>query len=193
MGLPASLRPRRTLALPFVLVSFPLLWFVMREAGIGAAGRPVTDVLPRVVALATVALAVSGVVAILVDAALDIESESVPSWVRPLVSPSNGALATFTAVSLALAVYIVAGSLVALPGWFDALASAIGVVIGWPLLLVVLGTYAVGNAVPTLQDAFAIQVALVAAGVALSAAWMLLLSGWLAGLIVPGDAVRTGP
>lgn len=188
-----ALRPRRTLAFPFVVVLFPLLWFVLREAGIGAVGRPVTDVLPRIAALAAVALTVSYTLAVLVDAAAVPDAESVPPWARPLFTPSNRALATFAAVSLALVAYIVAGSLVAFPGWFDALASAVGVVVGWPLLLVVFATFAVGNAVPALQDAFAIQVALVGTGVALSATWLFLLSGWITRLVVPGDGARTGP
>ena len=188
-----AFRPRRTLAFPFVVVLFPLLWFVMREAGIGAVGRPVTDVLPQVVALTAVALAVSYTLAVLADAAVIPDAEMVPSRARPLVSPSNRTIATFAAVSLALVAYIVASSVVAFPGWFDALASAVGVVVGWPLLLIVLATFAVGNAVPALQDAFAIQVALVAVGVALSATWLFLLSGWLARLVVPGDVARTGP
>ena len=191
MGPIASLRPRRNLAFPFVLVSFPLLWFVMRDADISGVGRPVTDVLPRVAGLSVAALVVSYAVAVLLDAVLDLEAESVPGWARPLARPSDGSLATFASVTLALGAYIVAGSAVTFPGWFETLASAVGVVLGWPLLLVVLGTVAVSNAFVPLP--ISVEIVLVALGVSISAAWLFLLSGWLAGLLKSESATRTGP
>lgn len=75
-------------------------------------------------------------------------------------------------VSSALGIYIVGRTI---PQWIDIVAVPTGVVLGWPLLLVV-GSIAIVNAFG--QQFAVIEFVAVAVGVALSVAWMFFLFGW---------------
>lgn len=193
MDLSTLLQPRRSLAVPFVVVLYPLLWLVVRHAEISAVGQPITDTLPQVLTLTASAVVISYATAVMVATVLSLEAESVPAWSRILVAPSNATLALVSVLSLALGAYIVASSIVGFPQWFDTAASIVGLVLGWPLILSILGMYAVSNAFPALQIPFGIELLVGMFGIALSVVWLFLLSGWITALVpptVPGATTR---
>lgn len=175
----SALRPRRSLAFPFVVLLYPLLWVVVRTFNITAVGYPITANLSDVLALTIGAVVVSYLGAAVGVTALSIDVASVPVWARSLVSPSNATLGVVTVISVALAAYISAASVIALPHWVDTAARIGGIVLGWPLMLVILGTYAIGNSLPALQSQFAVQFVVALVGVTLSAAWVFILATWL--------------
>lgn len=181
MALSHAVRPHRSLAFPFVVVLFPFLWFVVRDAGIAATTGSANPA--RALALAAGAVVTSYVAAAAVVATLGIRRGSVPAWTTSLLRPSNATLAVFGAISLALGGYVVVGSAVAFPQWFESVAALVGVVLGWPLVAVYAGTVAVGNAVGT-QLPFAVETTAVGVGVALSASWLFVLSGWFVAVLV---------
>lgn len=188
MALAHAVRPHRSLAFPFAVALFPLLWFVVRDAGIDASTGSVNPT--RALALAAVAVVVSYLAAVAVVATLGIRRGPVPAWATSLLRPSNATLAVFGAISLALGGSVVVASLVALPQWVESAAALVGVVLGWPLVVVYAGTVAVGNAVGT-RPSFAVEAVAVGVGVALSASWLFVLSGWLAAVLV-GTATVSG-
>lgn len=186
MAIVSLARPVRRLAFPFVVVLYPLLWFVLRDAGIAASGQPAPAVLPQTLALALTAVVVSYIVAVAVAAMLASEPGSASGWTRQLLFPSDGALVTFTAVSVALGAFIVVGSAFAFPGWFETVATVVGGVIGWPLIVVYGGTIVVENALG--GQSAAVEFVAVGIGVALSVAWLFLLSGWIAAIVRRTDS-----
>lgn len=174
MSLASLVRPRRRMAFPFAAALSPLLWFVIRNATSTGSGWFATNALPRAVAFAAGAVVLSYAVAMAVAATTTAEERPLPPWKRWLFAPSNRALGSFGAVSLAFGSYTVAGTV---PQWFDVVAVPAGVVIGWPLLLLAVGSIAVVNALG--QQFAAVEFAAVAVGVALSVAWLFILLGWL--------------
>ena len=178
----SSLRPRRSLAFPFVVLAYPLLWLVVRTTEITAVGQPLTTNLHLVLALTTGAIGASYFGAALLVALVPVDVTAVPPWARPLVAPSYATLGVILAFSLALGAYISAASVVAFPNWFDTAASIVGFVIGWPMILGMLGVYALGNAFPALQIPFVVEFLVALCGVALSAIWVFLLASWLTAL-----------
>lgn len=181
----ALIQPRRSLAVPFVVVLYPLLWLVVRGAEVTAVGRPITETLPQVLGLTAIAVIISYSTAVLVATVLPLGADSVPAWARSLVTPTNATLTLVSVFSLALGAYIIASSMVELPQWFDSVASITGLIIGWPMMLLILGSYALGNAFPAFQNAVVAHLLIGMFGVALSAVWLFLLSGWITGLVPP--------
>lgn len=185
--------PNRTLAFPFTAVLYPLLWFMIRDTGISAVSHPTTAellaMLPRTLALTGGAVVVSLLVAAGVVRLLNLTSEAdtLSGWKRLLFQPSNRALVTFTVISVALGAYIVAGSFVTLPQEVEMVVRPLGIILGWPLLVVYVGMVAVGNAFIG-EPAFIVQAVVVGFGLALSTTWLFLLSGWLANVAsaIPG-------
>lgn len=184
MELSPIIRPQRSMAFPFVVVLYPLLWLVVQEFEITTVGQPITNVLPQVLGFAAAAVVTSYIVAALITSVLIPESGSIPTWARTLVNPSNATLAVVSVLSLALGAYIITSSVVAFPRWFDTAASLVGLVIGWPMITFILGSYAMGNAFPALQT-FTGELLIGMFGVALSAIWLFLLSGWITDLVPP--------
>ena len=184
MELSTIVRPRRSQALPFVVVLYPLLWLVVREFEISAVGQPVTDALPQVLGFAAAAVVISYAVAALVATVLIPEPGSVPAWARALVNPSNATLAVVSVLTLALGAYVATSSVAEFPQWFDTAASLVGLVVGWPMVASIFGSYAIGNAFPALQT-FAVELLLGMFGIALTAVWVFLLSSWITGIVPP--------
>ena len=184
MELSTIVRPRRSVAFPFVVVLYPLLWLVVREFEISAVGQPVTNALPQVLGFAAAAVVISYVVAALVASVFIPEPGSAPAWARTLVNPSNATLAVVGVLSLALGAYITTSSVAEFPQWFDTAASLVGLVVGWPMVASILGSYTIGNAFPALQT-FTVELLFTMFGVALSAVWLFLLSGWITALVPP--------
>lgn len=160
-------RSRRRLAARFLLVVYPLCWLVVRAVGLTAVGRPTIGTLLRAVVLATGAVVVAALVAVAVTARC-------PDRWTPALSPWSGLVAG--SVTLALAAYVVVSSLVTLPQWFDAPTRVAGLVVGWPMAVVTLATYAVGNAVPAVQHSAVLRLLASLVGATLTGGWVLLLS-----------------
>lgn len=175
----SALRPHRMLAFPFAVVLSPLLWFVFRDADIATASGSANPV--QTLGFAAIAVVVSYVVAVGVVVALGPRHGSASDWVQSLIRPSNATLAVFAVISLALGVYVFGGAIVTFPQWLDSAAAVLGLVLGWPLVVCYAGTIALGNTLGT-QLPFAVEAVVVALGIALSATWLFVLSGWVAGL-----------
>lgn len=167
--------PRRQLAAPFLASLSVCLWFLNREAGIRAArDAPVGWLVVAV--LAAVALAGSYAVALLVAPRLP-HPRSLPAPLRPLVAPANTTLAGVAAVSAGLGVYVFAS--LSFPTPLSTVASAVGVLLGWPVLLAVLASIVLSNAVAPGGFGSGPEFATVALGVAVSVLWWFVLVGGL--------------
>lgn len=181
MTLRSLLFPRRALAFPFAAVLYPLLWFIVRDAGIAMAyGK--SGVVPRALGFATGAVVVSYVVAVVVVEVVDAGSTS--TWRRWLFAPSNHAFALFAVVSLLLGIQAL--DVTTTPVWLRDVERLLGVVAGWPLL----ATYLVGFGLSVLfRESLDVQFAAVAVGVSLSVTWLFVLFGWFADAV--SRSVRT--
>lgn len=169
-----SLRFRRRLAVPFFLVVYPLCWLVVRAVGLTAVARPTTATVLQAGGLTVGAVVVGYLVAVAVTALVP------DRWTLDL---SPLALALAGTVTLALATYVVVSSLVGLPQWVDTPARVAGLLLGWPMAVVTLATYAVGNAIPAVRDVVALRLLASLAGATLTAGWVLLLSDWVAAVV----------
>ena len=180
----------RAAVLPFAVALYPQLWFVNREVGIAVAttNRPEAVIRLQAVESAAIAMATSVIFAVVVAAAARSASGWLPPWTGPLFRPSNGAVAVFVVVSFAFWAIVIALPPMALPpGWSDVL----GLLFSWPLLVLYVGMVFLGNAFFG-EPSMPVQFAVVGVGVALSAVWLFLASGWIAARVVPGDrAVET--
>lgn len=188
MSLASLARPRRRMVFPFATVLSPCLWFIYRDATVTASGRSAANVFPQAIAFAAGAVILSYVIATAIAAIAATEEQPLPRWKRWLFAPSNQVIGLFASVALAFDIYIVAGTV---PRWFDVVAVPVGVVVGWPLMLLVVGSIAVVNAFG--QQFAVIEFVAVAVGVALSVAWLFLLFGWLTDAVgrFVGTAVST--
>lgn len=172
---PAIFRPRRALLVPFVATFAPLLWFVARD--VSATDGATTASVPRFVGLASVAVVASYLVAVLV---VGLASRAArPSRASDLMDPGDGTLAVFAAFVVVGVGYLVASTFVAIPRWFDLVATPVGLLLGLPLVGLYGGFVAVGNVFPALQQGV-VPFAAVAVGLVLSVCWTFLLSTLLA-------------
>jgi hypothetical protein len=173
-------RRRRRLALPALMVLYTLLWATVRlsTASRAPASLPGTRriVVGLAVAVAASALLAAGLLAVPVDA------PSLPASARRVLVPSNGTVLVVALVTLALVGYVGGSSVIAVPRWFDAAVRPAGVVLGWPLALVLLGRYALGNALPGRRPPFVVEALVTALGVALSAVWIVALAAGAAAM-----------
>jgi len=170
--------PRRSLAAPFLAVLYPLVWAVYR----GGPGLEWASPEPGPAML----LALSGAVllsyAVAVVAAPRLpDTSALPAPFRPLVSPSNATLTLVADVSAGLGVYVFAS--LSVPSPLDTVASAVGVLLGWPVLLAVLGSIVLSNAFAPGGLGYGVEFAIVALGVSLSALWLFVLSGFVVRLV----------
>ncbi|WP_049970426.1 hypothetical protein [Haladaptatus cibarius] len=200
MALPKlrALRPSRSLAFPFAATLYPQLWFVFRDTGFSAVSHPTTaellTMLPRILALTAGAIAVSYLVAFLVVRVLNPDSrdDSLSGWKRLLFRPSNTALVAFALISIALGTYLVTASTLVFPQEVETLVRLLGVVIGWPLLVVYGGMVILSNAFVG-EPTFLVQAVVVGIGVALSTTWLFFLSGWFANFVDSAPGSSTPP
>ena len=193
MALSTLIQPRRNLAFPFIVLLYPLLWLVISGYEVNAVGRPITDTYPQVIALTAGTLIISYAIAVVTASVLMPKPGSMPAWARTVVNPSNATLVIVSAISLALGAYIVTSSVVDFPQWVDAVASPVGLIIGWPMVGSLIVVFGVENTFPELEIPFAVELLGVLIGAALTATWIFLLSGWLAGFVpptVPGATSR---
>lgn len=171
------LRPNRGLVFPFFVTFFPVIWFVYRDAGERVVdGQQVMTPLSRTLALGLMAVVASYVLAAVVVAVIGPRNGSTTPWKRVLFQPTNGTLLVLVVLWTSIVTYIALDSVGNLPFWSE---LVVGVPLLWPLLVGILLTYAIGNAVPALQ-AFTFQAAFALVGLALSATWIFLLSTWIA-------------
>ena len=177
MPLHAALQPNRALAFPFAAVLSVLLWFLNRDVGIRLGRADLAVNWSRVALLAVLAVVGSYVVAALVVAGLDGTGRRAPAWTSPLVSPSAATLIVFAAISASLGVYLVGGSVASVPNWVDLVATPVGVVVGWPVLVAVLASYAIGNALGS-DLPLLVEAGIVTVGIVVAVAWVFLLSSW---------------
>lgn len=179
MVVPATVRPHRSLVFPFFVTFSPMIWFVYRETPVRIVdGQQVATPLSRTLSLAILSVLASYAIAVVVSAAV-LRKEPAPPWRRFLFQPTNETLVTLLVLSSVIVVYVALGSAFDLPSWAE---LVVGIPLLWPLLATILLMYAVGNAVPVLQ-AVAFQVSATVVGLALSAAWMFLLSSWISNVL----------
>lgn len=165
----SSVRPQRSHVFPFAVTASALLWFVNRDAEI-------SGIAPRTVALGVASVAIGYLLAVLVVAAVNPDGTR-SGIARTLFSPSNETLAVFAMVSLSLGGYAVTG-FPFLPGELDFAVRLVGLVLGWPIIVVSVASVVVGNAFGG-RPPFAIEAVAVGFGVACTTAWVFLLSGWV--------------
>ena len=173
-----SLTPRRALTAPFLVVLYPLCWVIYR-GGPGlewlAAGGGRWQILPLLGAVL-----VSYGVAVAVAPRLPAPA-SLPGPLRPLVAPADATMALVGVVSAALGVFVFAS--ISFPSPLDTVASAVGVLVGWPALLSVLGSIVFARMLSPGGLSYGVELAFVAGGVSLSALWLVVLSGLLVRLV----------
>lgn len=168
--------PRR-LAASLAVAAYPALWFVYRDAATAASSNEQATALP----LGPVVEGGSGIVVgaaagTVLGLTLWFVAGSLPAWARPLSTPPNRTLGAFVGLSLAFWLGIALGLPDPFANWGR---LAFEVVFLWPAVLAYLAVILVGNAVVG-EPSVGIQFFVVGVGMALSAAWLLLLSGWLA-------------
>lgn len=163
------------MAFPFAAVLFPLLWFVYRDAT--GVDRFATSS-PRILALVGAAVLVSYAAAVVVGAVID-SAAGAPSRTKPLFAPSNGALTVVAVVSTLLGLYLLGDATGVVPRWLTTVLTPVGIAVGWPMLVAILATYAVGNALGT-ELPLAVEGAVVAVGIVASVAWLFVLASWFA-------------
>jgi uncharacterized membrane protein YhdT len=182
MAVPDSVRPNRGLVFPFLVVFFPMIWFVYREIPVRIVdGQQVVTPLSRTLALAIGAAVASYSVAVIVVSAIRPREGFLTPWRRALFRPTNGTLLTLVALCSVFVVYVALNAATNLPYWFELL---VGISLLWPLLVAMLVSFAAGNAVPALQ-AFGLQAGLVMVGLGLSAVWIFVLSSGIARVLFP--------
>jgi hypothetical protein len=171
-------RRRRRLVLPALIVLYSLLWATVRlsTASRAPASFPGTR---RVAVGLAVAVAASALLAASLPA-VPVDAAWLPAPARHVLLPSNGTVLLVAFVTLALVGYVGGSSVVAVPRWLAAAARPAGVVLGWPLALVLLGRYALGNALPGRRPPFVVEALVTALGVALSAVWIVALAAGVA-------------
>jgi hypothetical protein len=173
---------------PFLVAWYPLCWLLVRVVGPRGTGDPTTVRLLRAGLLAVGAAGVAGAAAVAVVAVADAIAVRVPAvrrtarWGR-VADPPTGTLRVAGLVTLGLASYVVASSLVALPGWVDGPARVAGLLLGWPLAVTTLVTTAVGNAIPAVRASFGLRLLASLAGAALTACWILFVSDRIAAVV----------
>ena len=184
----AALRPRRSLALPLLAFGVPALYFVYRDAAAGCpSGRSCLDAAHAGYAVA--ALAGSYLLAVVVVSLVTVPAlvDSHP-YARLALGPTDRTLAVLAVVVVALATYLLATLVAAIPPWFDRALAPLGVVVGLPLVVGYGGMTVVGSAL-SVEPSLAIQAAVVAGSLAATGAWLLVLSTGIAGLLASGGAL----
>lgn len=177
MDVARSLRPDRRLVFPFLVVCFPMIWFVFRDAGVRVVeGQRVMTPFSRTLALAIAAIVASYAVSVVVVSAIGPPDGSTTPWHRVLFRPTDGTLLVLVVLWSTIVAYVALSSTANLPFWSE---LVVGIPLLWPLLLAILVTFAVGNAAPALQ-AFWVQAAFAVVGLALSAGWTFVLSTGIA-------------
>jgi hypothetical protein len=173
---------------PFVVVLFPLFAFVSRDAGVRIVdGQQVNTPLLRTLTLTITAIAVSYTVAIAMVRAIDGRSERDFLWVKMLFYPSNRTIAILGILWSLIVGYVALNSAVTLPPETELI---VGIPLAWPLFILILLMYAIGNAFPVFQASFMAQAAFVATGYALTSAWLFLLSTWIESTVLPRQGSR---
>ena len=173
-----SFTPRHGLAVPFLVVLYPLCWVIYR-GGPGLewllAGGALRLTLPFLGAVL-----VSYAVAVAVEPRLPAPA-SLPGPLRPLVAPSDATVAVVGGASAALGVFVFAS--ISFPSPLDTVARGVGVVVGWPALLSVLGSIIAAGLLSPGGLRYGVELAIVAGGVSLSALWLVILAGLLVRLV----------
>jgi hypothetical protein len=182
MNWSAALRPRRSLVLPLLVVAVPALYFVYREVSMECtAGRSCLDATHLGYALAAVAgayLVASGALALLDASALAESSSSA----RLALRPTDRTLAVLAVFLVAIATYLLATLLTAIPAWLDLLLTPFGLIAGLPLALGYAGMVITTNAVLS-EPPLWVQSAVVAASLALTAVWLFALATGVGSLL----------
>ncbi|WP_135825811.1 hypothetical protein [Halorussus ruber] len=182
MNWSAALRPRRGLVLPLLVVAVPALYFVYRAAAMEcAAGRPCLDATylgDALAALAGAYLVASGALALFDASALAESSSSA----RLALRPTDRTLAVLAVFLAAIATYLLATLVTAIPAWLDLLLAPFGLVVALPFALVYGGTVVVTNALFS-EPPLWVQSAVVAASLALTAVWLFALATGVGSLL----------
>ena len=152
----------------------PLLWFVARDVTTTPSPTSLA-VVPRFASQVALAVVVSYLGAAFAVAILVPHFPSNSRLAGSLLHPSDSVLAAFTALVVAGASYLVASTFIAIPGWFDLLATPVGLLVGLPLVVLYGGFVAVANVVPAFQYGLAPFV-VVGVGVACSVLWSFVLA-----------------
>lgn len=170
----------RRLAAPLAAAAYPLLFFAYRESGTSAPIDQSVTVLPLGPVVPVRPGIVAGVLAgVVVGAAIWTVAGRLPSWARSLSVPSDGTILVFAGLSLGFWASLAVGLPDALSAWGR---FAVEVVFLWPMVLLYVGMILLGNAVFG-EPSLAVQFVVVGVGIALSAAWLFLLSGWVVHLL----------
>ncbi|WP_135828965.1 hypothetical protein [Halorussus halobius] len=184
----ASLRPRRSLALPLLAFAVPTLYFVYRDATGGCpSGRPCLGVAHAGYAVA--ALAGSYLLAVVVTSLADVPALAARHpYARLALRPTDRTLTVLAVLVVAIASYVLATLVATIPPWLDRALAPLGLVVGLPLVVAYGGLTVVGSAV-SVEPSLAVQTAVVAASLAATGVWLLGLATGIAGLLASGGAL----
>ena len=180
----ASLRPRRSLALPLLAFAVPALYFVYRDASSCLGGGSCLDAAHAGDAL--IALAGSYLLAVVV-----VSLANVPALVdghpyaRLALRPTDRTLAVLAVLLAAVATYLLATLVAPIPAWFDRALAPVGLVVGLPLVVGYGGMTLLGSAA-SVEPSLGVQTAVVAASLVATGAWLFALATGVAGLASGG-------
>jgi hypothetical protein len=177
-----TFRPRRELALPFLMAAFPLLYFVYRDASAACpAGTGCLDL--EHVGYALAGLAASYLLAVALLALLDVRALAADyGYARLAFRPTDGTLLVLGVLVGAVAAYAVATLVARVPTWLDQFLTPLGLIVGLPFAAIAAGMTLVGSAVGK-EPSMAVQFAVVGVSLALTGAWVFLLATGAAGLL----------
>lgn len=130
--------------------------------------------------LAVGAVVVAGAVAAVLAPRLP-EPSSVPGPLCPILAPADTVMAVVQVLCVALATFVLLG--VPLPLPFEPAATALGVLLGWPLYLTWGLTVILGSALLPPAAYFPAELFASVSGTALSALWLFVLAGLFARLV----------
>jgi hypothetical protein len=172
MRLLAALRPRPALIVPAAVVAAPLVYFVLRDGGLGGRGHLGLDHLLLCVGSLVVGWLAAGGLFTLVNPT----DSAVSGWLgRAVVAPTTPTVALFVAAMVGAAGTLVAIATAGLPGVVTTILTPVGFLLGLPLVACYTLVVAVGNAVGR-EPSLLWQSLAVGLGVALSVLWTAVLS-----------------
>lgn len=187
----AALRPRRSLALPFLVFAVPALYFVYRDATLDCpASRSCLD--PAHAGYALAGLAGSYLLAVGVLALVDAPAlADRHPYARLALRPTDATLGVLAVFAVAVAAYMLATLVATVPAWLDTVLTPVGLIVGLPFVVAYAAMTLVAGALST-EPSLTTQSAVVAVSLAATGAWLFALATGAAGLLASAGALGVG-
>lgn len=187
----AALRPRRSLALPFLVFAVPALYFVYRDATLDCpTSESCLD--PTHAGYALAALAGSYLLAVGVLALVDTPAlADRHPYARLALRPTDATLGVLAALAVAVAAYMLATLVTTVPAWLDTVLTPVGLIVGLPFVVAYAAMTLVASALST-EPSLTTQSAVVAVSLAATGAWLFALATGAASLLASAGALGVG-